>query len=517
MQLLHTLLEHLCYESVRGQTDIEVSDICCHSKKAGKNSLFVCISGYHSNGHEYIGEALLNGARVFVVEKQYVIESGSNAVILTEHQKIDITKLTEEYHACIVAVRNARKALSRLSAVFFGFPAQKLKIIGITGTNGKTTTAFLTAGILREAGYKTGLIGTIYCDDGKEQKELKNTTPESCDIHRMLAKMIENECTCCVMEVSSQGIAMYRTRDIFFEIGIFLNIEPDHIGKGEHSSFSEYLYCKSKLMRQCRIGIVNRDDVNTDKILVGHTCLVETFSMKHDADVTASQEDYCMEHGMLKSTFTVNKGNYKFRVQMQLPGQFNIYNALAAICAAGHFQVSSEQMKQALKKQEVPGRCQNMTAGKSFAFLIDYAHNEMSLRNVLETLKAFHPNRLIVIFGCGGGRSELRRYHMGETAGRLADFIIVTSDNPRWEEPEEIMSQIEQGILLTKGQYCYVKITDRKEAVRCAVNMAQENDILVLAGKGHESCQEIKGICRPMDDRQLIQEVLHDAVCEYHS
>ena len=234
------------------------------------------------------------------------------------------------------------------------------------------------------------------------------------------------------MEVSSQGIALQRTADVFFDIGVFLNIEPDHIGKGEHATFSEYLYCKSRLMRQCGIGIVNQDDPNVDKILAGHTCEVENFSIRHPSDVMAEDEWYEMGSGSLQSHFTVKREWRREDIVMQLPGQFNIYNALAAISVAGHFKVDREQIKAALAKQIVPGRCQNMTAGAGYVFLIDYAHNEMSLRNLLETLRKFEPERLIVIFGCGGNRSVLRRYQMGETAGRLADFTIITSDNPRW-------------------------------------------------------------------------------------
>ena len=348
---------------------------------------------------------------------------------------------------------------------------------------------------------------------------MKNTTPESCEIHRLLSRMVENECDCCVMEVSSQGIALQRTADIFFDIGVFLNIEPDHIGKGEHATFSEYLYCKSRLMRQCGIGIVNQDDPNVDKILAGHTCEVENFSIRHPSDVMAEDEWYGMESGSLQSHFTVKREWRREDIVMQLPGQFNIYNALAAISVAGHFKVDREQIKAALEKQVVPGRCQNMSAGAGYVFLIDYAHNEMSLRNLLETLRKFKPARLIVIFGCGGNRSVLRRYQMGETAGRLADFTIITSDNPRWEDPERIMDQIEDGL---RGAVCagekpsYIKISDRRAAVEYAVSMAEKRDIIVLAGKGHESYQEIKGIRYPLDDRKIVQEALDGGIRKYH-
>ncbi len=519
MQLLRSLLKQISYESVRGDDDRVITDICCHSEKVKEDSLFVCINGYRNNGHEYLPQAVERGAAVLVVDDGYVIESRSGPVILTEHMKVNVTELIHERHICVVTVRDTRKALSTLSAAFFDHPAEKMKMIGITGTNGKTTTAFLVAGILREAGYRVGMIGTICSYNGSTEQPMINTTPESCEIHRLLADMVAQECDCCVMEVSSQGIALQRTADVSFDIGVFLNIEPDHIGKGEHATFSEYLYCKSRLMRQCGIGIVNQDDPNVNKILAGHTCEVETFAIRHPSDVMAEGEWYEMTEGSLQSHFTVKKEWQKIALTMQLPGQFNVYNALAAISVAGHFKVTWEQIKEALSKQVVPGRCQNMTSGADYVFLIDYAHNEMSLRNLLQTLKKFEPSRLIVIFGCGGNRSVLRRYQMGETAGRLADFTIITSDNPRWEDPERIMNQIEDGLLGTvrEGKKPdYIKIADRRAAVEYAVGMAEKRDIIVLAGKGHESYQEIKGIRYPLDDRRIVQEVLDGGIRKYY-
>ena len=412
-------------------------------------------------------------------------------------------------------MRDTRRALSGLSAAFYDFPAKKLKMIGITGTSGKTTTAWLAAGILKQAGYKVGMIGTICFDNGETIEKGGNTTPESCEIHRLLAQMAKHGCDCCVMEVSSQGIDLQRTRDIFYDIGVFFNIEPDHIGKGEHASFTEYLYCKSQLMRQCCHGIVNQDDPNVFQILAGHTCgQVETFALRYPSDVMAENIQYAIEQGRLTSTFTVQSQFQKYTVKMQLPGAFNVYNALAAITVAEHFGVSAGQIKTALWKQRVPGRCENLTEKKDYVFLVDYAHNEMSLKNLLTTLKEFHPGRLIVIFGCGGDRSKLRRYRMGEVAGRLADYVILTSDNPRWEEPEHIIDQIEEGILRVAGEDRYCKITDRRAAVRYAAEHAKAGDILVLAGKGHEDYQEIKGVRYPLDDRRLIQEETDGGVCK---
>lgn len=503
---LSRLLEHISYESVQGNQEPEITDICYHSGKVKRGSLFVCIKGLMTDGHDYLLDARNKGAAAVVVEKSYLIDTGSEILIFTEHFKIRLSEIVHKDRVTVIVVQDARTALAGISAAFFDYPAKKLKMVGITGTKGKTTTGFLTAGILREAGIKTGVVGTIWIDNGVEVVPANHTTPESSDLQRYLYEMVENGCECCVMEVSSQGIKMKRVEGIRFDIGVFLNIEPDHIGKGEHASFSEYLHCKSKLLQRCRIGIVNQDDPNINRILQGHTCEVETFSMKHPADLMAEDAVYHMIKGKLYSCFKVRRGLKSFTVQMQLPGGFNVYNALAAISIAFYFGVDEGQIERALRQQMVPGRCENTGISEQYVFLIDYAHNEMSLRNLLVTLRDFRPGRLVVIFGCGGNRSGLRRGRMGETAGRLADFSILTSDNPRWEEPEKILDEVEDGIRGTDGTY--VRIPDRRDAVAYAIKTARAGDIIVLAGKGHESYQEIKGVKYPMSEHELVADAI---------
>lgn len=504
---LNSLLEHISYESVQGNRKLLIKDICYHSKAAGQGSLFVCIRGQKTDGHDYVPEVLQQSAAAVVIEAGALLSVGGEKMLYTKTGRISLEEMVHTYGAAVIVVRDGRTALAELSAVFFDFPAKKLKMIGITGTKGKTTTAFLTAGILREAGYRTGMIGTIWIDNGKEKIPAEHTTPESYDLQRYLADMVENGCDCCVMEVSSQGIKMNRTLGIWFDIGVFLNIEPDHIGVGEHASFLEYLYCKSRLLQQCDIGIVNQDEPNLCKILWGHTCSIETFSKRGEAagraQVVAERTFFYMVKGKLYSCVKTRIRGEHFTFQMQLPGIFNVYNALAAVAIANHFDVSLEQMQRALLKQVVPGRCENVEISENYVFLIDYAHNEMSLRNLLETLRKFHPKRLVVIFGCGGNRSKLRRNRMGETAGHLADLSILTSDNPRWENPEDILDDIEEGIRGTGG--AYVRITDRAQAVAYALSEAKQGDIIVLAGKGHEGYQEICGVKHPMSERELAE------------
>lgn len=506
---LDRLLSQLTYEHVQGSQNREITDICYHSGKVKEGSLFVCLEGQHVDGHDYLMDALRGGAAAVVLSAESTVRVEGDILLYTEKFGIRISELLRDWDATVIVAEDTREALAVLSAAFFGHPAEKLYMIGITGTKGKTTTAYLTAAILKEAGYKTGMIGTICIDDGRKTRPATHTTPEAYEIQKYLADMVANGCTVCVMEVSSQGLKMQRVSGIHYKIGMFLNIEPDHIGPGEHASFAEYLFCKSRLMRQCDIGIVNRDDPHTERILQGHTCAVETFSVRHPAVSTAGDIRFSMESGRLFGSFKMCVGGGRFPVRMQLPGVFNVYNALAASAAARHLGVTMEQIQQALYKAQIPGRCENISPSCHYVLLLDYAHNEMSLKNLLEMLRTFAPRRLIVIFGCGGNRSVLRRSKMGETAGHLADLSIITSDNPRWEEPEAILDDIEAGIRATGG--AYVRIADRSGAVSYAVAQAKEGDILVLAGKGHEGYQEIRGVRYPMSEYELVEDAYRKA------
>lgn len=503
---LDKLLLHTTYEDAQGSQRREITDICYHSGKVRRGSLFICIKGLKADGHDYVSDALKGGATAVVLEKKNIIAANGDLILYTDRLCIHISEIRKNWGAAVVIVSDARAFLAEASAAFFDYPAKKLRMIGITGTKGKTTTAFLTAAILREAGYHVGLIGTVFIDNGREEIPAVHTTPESYEVQKYLSEMVKNGCDCCVMEVSSQGLKMQRVAGIRYELGVFLNIEPDHIGKGEHANFAEYLFCKSRLFSQCGTGIVNRDDGHSRRILQGHSCKTETFSLKYPADVTAEDISFYMQQGKLFSSFRLCRGRERMRLTMQLPGMFNIYNALAAVSIASHFGVERETLQRGLGNAKIPGRCENVSPGEQYVLLIDYAHNEMSLKNLLETLRVFAPKRLVVMFGCGGNRSVLRRGRMGETAGHLADFTILTSDNPRWEDPERILDDIETGIRGTGG--AYVRIADRRDAVRYAISHAREGDIIVLAGKGHEGYQEICGRKYKMSEQELIADAL---------
>ena len=482
---LTKLLECLEYEVRQGSDQIEVTELINDSRKVTEGSVFVCISGAVSDGHEYIEDVAAKGAAAVIVERPVDAPEG----------------LT------VIHVDDTRYALALMSAAYFDYPAKKLKVIGITGTKGKTTTTYMVKSILEGAGYKVGLIGTIEAIIGDKSIPANNTTPESYTIHQYFAQMVEAGCDCVVMEVSSQGLMLHRTAGIQFEIGIFTNLGEDHIGPNEHKDFEDYKRCKGILFTQCKIGIANVDDQWYKDVFKNATCQVETFGFSEEADLRATNVQHIAKQGCLGVAYHVT-GLMDFDVEIDIPGNFSVYNSLTAIAVCRHFGVPVEKIQAALKQAKVKGRVEMVKVSDEFAMLIDYAHNAMSLESLLETLRDYNPGRIVTIFGCGGNRSRTRRYEMGEVSGRLSDFTIITSDNPRFEEPQDIINDIITGMKKTDGKY--IDICDRKEAIRYAIEHGQPGDIIVLAGKGHETYQEIKGVKYDMDDRVLIKEVLEE-------
>ena len=317
--------------------------------------------------------------------------------------------------------------------------------------------------------------------------------------------MVDEGCKAVVMEVSSQGLKLDRTAGIVFDIGVFTNLEPDHIGPNEHASFEEYLECKAKLFKQCKTGIVNADDKHTADILRDSVCSVEKYGISEDADIKASDIKLFHERGKIGLTYKCS-GLVNMDVELSLPGMFSVYNSLCAIAVTRHFNVDNAIVENVLKDVKVKGRIELVPVSDKFTLMIDYAHNAMSLESILKTLKEYNPHRLVCLFGCGGNRSKERRFEMGEVSGRLADLTIITSDNPRTEDPEKIVSQIEEGIKKTNGKY--VCIVDRVEAIKYAIDMASKKDLILLAGKGHEPYQEINGVKHPFDERIIVDQII---------
>ncbi len=482
---LTQLLERLRYEVSQGSDGINVTELINDSRKVTEGSVFVCISGAVSDGHAFARDVAEKGAAALVVEKD-----------------VDVPE-----NVTVIRVEDTRYALALMSAAYFGYPAEKLKVIGITGTKGKTTTTYMVKSILEGVGHKVGLIGTIEALIGGKSIPANNTTPESYTIHKYFAEMVEAGCDSVVMEVSSQGLMLHRTAGIMFEIGIFTNLGEDHIGPNEHKDFEDYKRCKGILFTQCRLGIANVDDPWYEDVFKGATCKVETFGFTEKADLRAVDIEHITRPGYLGVRYHVS-GLMDFDVEIDIPGDFSVYNSLTAIAVCRHFDVPVENIQKALKVAKVRGRIEMVKVSDEFTMMIDYAHNAMSLESLLHTLRDYKPERIVTIFGCGGNRSKTRRYEMGEVSGRMSDFTVITSDNPRFEEPQDIIDDIITGIKKTDGEY--IAVCDRKEAIRYSIEHGRPGDVIVLAGKGHETYQEIKGVKYDMDDRILVKEVLEE-------
>ena len=479
---LNDLLEKLDYTILQGDVDTPITNLIYDSRKVKKGSVFVCIDGAVTDGHSYIEDVSKKGATAIIVEKELEFPQG----------------LT------VIKVSDTRKALARMSAAYFDYPADKLTTIGITGTKGKTTTNYMIKSILESIGVKTGLIGTIEMIIGDERIPSNLSTPESYLIHQAFDKMVKAGCQAVVMEVSSQGLMQSRVEGINFDYGIFTNIQPDHIGKHEHKDFDDYLYWKSSLFNQCKLGIVNADDSHLDDILKNKACKVETFGFSDKAGIRASNVELIKKTGRLGISYRI-QGLFDSNVEIDMPGRFNVYNSLCAIALCRHYNVDSQQIKKALKDIKVKGRVELIPVSEKYTVMVDYAHNAMSLESLLKTLREYNPKRLVCLFGCGGNRSRDRRFEMGEISSKLADFTIITSDNPRQENPQDIIDDIIVGV--KKGPGKYVEIIDREEAIRYSIENAQEGDVIVIAGKGHENYQEINGVKHHMDDREIVMRI----------
>ncbi len=482
---LGALLIDTEYTLVSGSIDTEIRHLCYDSRKAGPGDVFVCIKGAGFDGHAFAAETCKKGVAAIVAEEDIPVPAS----------------------VTVIKTPDTRLALAEMSCAYFGYPSEKLVTIGITGTKGKTTVACMIRSILEHAGIPTGMIGTIETVvDGKATPAL-NTTPESYVIQKTLDEMVRAGEKCVVMEVSSQGLKLHRVSGIMFDYGIFTNLEPDHISPTEHPDFEDYLRCKSMLFRQCRTGIINRDADYVDRVMEGHTCEVETYGISEPCDYRAEQIKLMKAPGMLGVRYHL-RGKIELPVEVPVPGLFSVYNSLCAVAACSHFTDDTEKIRTALSEARVRGRTEIIPVSKRFTVMIDYAHNAMSLESLITNLRAYQTGRIVTLFGCGGNRSRDRRFEMGEVSSRLSDLTIVTSDNPRFEEPMAIIEDILTGIRKHNG--AYVVVPDRKDAIRWSFLHAQDGDLIILAGKGHEDYQEIRGVKYPMDERVLIRELLEE-------
>lgn len=495
MAILKDWLKGTEYKVLKGTDECEVKDVVFDSRKAAPDTVFLCMCGSKTDSHDFIPDVLSKGCKTFVVEKALL------DLKLSEEEFKDIN---------IIFTENARKTLAYLAAARFDHPSDKLKLIGLTGTKGKTSTSYMFKAVFDRCGIKAGVIGTNGVVIGDEQFEIKNTTPDSYDLNSYFYRMLEAGCEYVVMECSSQGFKMNRTDALSFDYGVFLNISPDHIGPLEHADFDEYLYCKSRLFTQCDTAVVNADDGHTDELmkLAGFRGKQYRFSIAdRDADLNAHELRFVTSADFAGTVFDTS-GLINNEFSLGIPGDYNVSNAMAVITVAYDLGFPVDKIKEALRYVHVTGRSEVVYKSDRFTVLVDYAHNEVSMVNLMDTLRKYEPKRLVVVFGCGGNRSRDRRIGMGGTAAHCADLSIFTADNSRFEKTEDIVSDIEQAYLEAGGQPDkYIKILDRREAIRYAMSNAKDGDIIAVIGKGHEDYQEENGVRHHFCDREEILKI----------
>ena len=473
----------------KGNLDLDITGIESNSKNVKEGYMFVAIKGFSTDGHEFVENAIQNGAIVVMVQ-----------------EGCDLKALNIPDNVTIIMLPDTRRGLAIASSNFYGDPTSKLKLIGVTGTKGKTTTTFMIKEILEKAGKKVGLIGTIATYiNGKKIKDSDRTTPESLELQQTFKQMVDSGVEVAVMEVSSQSLKLHRVDGCNFDIGIFTNFSEDHISPKEHPTMEDYFNSKLKLFDMCKCGFVNADDLNTIKVpKLAPNCEIKTYGIDNECDLLA--KDITITNSYVNFRVKINGKNE--RIKTGIPGRFSVYNSLAAICVAEKLGCSTEAIKEALEEVRVPGRSELVDNKLGLTIMIDYAHSPKSLQSILQAVKSYTRGRVISVFGCGGDRDHGKRPQMGEISGRIADYTIITSDNPRTEEPAEIVKEIEEGIKKTNGKYeC---IVDRTEAIKKAISMANKLDIIVLAGKGHETYQEINHVKHHYDEREIIKSIIDE-------
>lgn len=498
MNTLGELLGGLRHRLITGSEDIDISSVVYDSRKACAGSLFVCVRGFVTDAHSYLPQ---------------VLERGVSAVMIQDDQTLydeeQLKIMAEAKGAAIIAAASTRRGLAHVSSAFFSHPSDTLRMLGITGTKGKTTTTYMIRDIFEKAGKSTGLIGTVANIVAGDVRQADRTTPESYELQSMLHEMVEKKQDSCVMEVSSQGLMLDRVYGCHFQVGAFTNLFNDHIGKNEHASMEEYLNAKLLMFDQSDKAVINADCSVAQKVIdyAKDRCPVYTYGIDNPCDVCAYDIRKQKKNGRIGSSFELKSPWYTGTFFIAMPGKFNIYNALCALSVAGLCGIPADAVRQALAEVHVPGRLQAVEHKGDYTVLVDYAHNAASLENLLETLREYCSGRLITVFGCGGDRAKSRRFEMGEVSGKMSDLTVITSDNPRSEDPMAIISDILQGFSKTRGQY--VLEPDRKKAIILALSLAKKDDFVIIAGKGHENYQIFKDRTIHFDDAETAEEYLN--------
>ena len=477
--LLSEILKEIEYDAVNF-TDCEIEDIVYDSRKVKENLMFVCLRGARFDGHKYAQGAYDAGCRCLMTEE----------------------KLQLPQDCVQIVVKNSRSSLAVASANLFGHPSREISIIGITGTKGKTSSAHLVKALVEASGMKCGIIGTVgaYYDDVKIPTV--NTTPESYELQRIFRIMADNGCKACVIEVSSIGLMAHRVDGIEFEVGVFTNLSPDHIGPNEHASFEEYMYWKSVLFERCRTAVVNNDDPAYTDMLKNCKAPVITYGIEK-ADITASDVKLLKNNKFIGISFDCKDFDDEYYTEVALPGLFNVHNALAAIGVCRALNIKAKDYIDCLKEIRVRGRAECVYVSDDFDVIIDYAHNGISMKSMLDTLKSYPHNRIIALYGAVGGRTQLRRKELGLITGKECDLSVLTSDDPDFEDPMNIINEIGKYVKEAGGEY--VGIPDRGEAVEYALEQMRKGDILLLAGKGHEEYMKINGEYVPFSEKEHIE------------
>lgn len=471
----------------RGNLDLDIVAVESDSRKVIKNTLFIAIVGFETDGHKYIKQAIQNGATAIMIQEGIAIK------------KEDITD-----DVTIIMAPNTRIAAAKVACNFYKNPSTKFKLIGVTGTKGKTTSTFMIKSILEKAGKNVGLIGTIANYIGtKNLGESSRTTPDSLELQKLFSQMVAEKVEYVIMEVSSQALKLHRVDGCDFDIGVFTNFSEDHISANEHPDMEDYFNSKLKLIEMCKTSYINADDFRVSKIKkMLPEKDIKSYGIDNETDLLA--KDITITNASADFKVKINGKNE--RVKTCIPGRFSVYNSLVAISVATKLGIDAETIKEALLTAKVPGRSELVDNKKDLTIMIDYAHSPESLQSILNAVKSYTRGRVISVFGCGGDRDKTKRPIMGQISANIADFTIVTSDNPRTEDPSEIIKQIEIGCKKSKGKY--ITIENRTEAIKYAIDMANKNDIIVLAGKGHETYQEINGVKNHYDEREIIKEVI---------
>ncbi len=481
------ILRELCADLVymlgsRGDLDTDIRNVVSSSHEKHENGLFFCIVGARFDGHAFAQEAIDNGCVALVVER---------------YLPFDVPQ---------ILVSDGRAAMARICAAFYGYPARKMRMCAITGTKGKTTTSYMFKSIIEAAGYKCGLIGTTGTLIGTKKIASHLTTPDPVELQKTLREMADAGVEYVGMEVSAHAIDMKRLDGMTFDVACYTNLSQDHLDYFEN--MERYFETKKSFIvgQQCRNVTLNADEETVEKIIPDLKVPFITYGISANADLFARDIEIT-ENGV---SFNMCLHNTQaFSVHLVMTGMFNVYNALAAASLAMVLGIDAEDVRKGLENiQSVPGRIEMLQTGTPYKIILDYSHSPDALKNILKTVREFAKGRVIALFGCGGDRDHQKRPIMGKIGGQLADYCVLTSDNPRSEDPMQILNAIEEGIKPLGKPYTVIE--NRKEAIRYAMNMAQEGDIIVLAGKGHETYQEIMGVKRPFDEKQVVQEILRE-------